>query len=359
MDGIGRGCSSDGHARLPRKLVFEPTGSCNLECKMCDRSRNAVPELTLPEIRRLVRGLPSSVKEAYISGGEPFLRSDLMEICREFNDRKISVSVQTNGTFPEKAIEIAGLEATNVLMSLDGPAGIHDEMRGLQGSYESTMEIMRFLKNGGKGCVITTVISDDNLSSLPGFPKHLVNQGMKPDLMIVEVMRRFSEDVVSRAANESGVARESIKVSPGKGVRPAYSPEQFRESVSRLKKELDRCRFNYTFYPIDLISRTDDVYNRGSRAGGRLYCSHFNVARIESNGDLVPCFVFRKGFGNLLKDRFQDAWNCRGFMEFRRRMLASNLTSACETCFRAVRVPGAARLIRRGMQGFGESNGTN
>lgn len=342
---LNKGCLQDGYTRLPRKIIFEPTSSCNLNCLMCDRIHDIKPELTTSEIKRITNKLPSSIKEVYISGGEPFLRNDIREICNAFHRRNISVSIQTNGTFPEKAKGIAKLKNTEILLSLDGPSDIHDKMRGMPGVSEKTMEIMDFLKKNNKRCVITTVVSDENLSYLSGFPEQLFHNGLKPDLIIVEVIRRFSYGVISKAVKETGLSKKDIGVNTKKSIKPNYSLEEFETGVSMLKRTLDKYKFNYTFYPIDMISNMENIYNRNFRPNNRIYCTHFDVARIESNGELVPCFVFRKGFGNLLEDDFSNIWNCDEFKAFRKTMLDNNLTSACETCFRAVRVSAIERLF--------------
>jgi len=89
-----------------------------------------------------------------ISGGEPFLREDLSEIIKVFykNCQPIVIDLPTNGFFTDVIIKqtenIMPFIKNTILdlqLSLDGPEHIHDEIRGLKGSFENLKETYKNL----------------------------------------------------------------------------------------------------------------------------------------------------------------------------------------------------------------------
>ena len=93
-------------------LTFFVTGLCNLRCKMCfyldniEKARKK-DELTLDEIRKISEKLKPFIW-LLISGGEPFLRDDIFDICKTFyqNNNVKNITIPTNGLETEKIIEI-------------------------------------------------------------------------------------------------------------------------------------------------------------------------------------------------------------------------------------------------------------
>jgi len=119
------------HARLPYYIspkkalpplqaFFEVTYRCNLRCEMCQftdffeqnlKAADKLGELSTDEIRRVILQVPRYSLLSF-SGGEPFVRPDLMEIL-EWASRRNTTHVITNGTLvnEEKARRLAELGA--------------------------------------------------------------------------------------------------------------------------------------------------------------------------------------------------------------------------------------------------------
>lgn len=129
----------------PRELTLFVTSQCNARCRHCFywRSLNQRVDLAFDEIAEL-SGVLGKVDKLLISGGEPFLRNDLPEICGLFfrnNDLGI-VSIPTNGLRPDhichqtrRILEAVDGRMVNISLSLDGLGDVHDELRGVRGSF--------------------------------------------------------------------------------------------------------------------------------------------------------------------------------------------------------------------------------
>ena len=172
----------------PTSVFISPTLRCSSRCAHCGvwRGDSKVPEMTPSEWAELL-GDPflRRVGVLWLSGGEPTLRTDLSEIALRASESLPglkSVTVATNALHPfrlEGYLEdtVATFEKhgiyTWIHFSLDGPAEIHDRVRGVEGAFNSLercVTILRRLKESGTniGWGFNCVISALNASYLSG-----------------------------------------------------------------------------------------------------------------------------------------------------------------------------------------------
>ncbi|MFA6005064.1 MAG: radical SAM protein [Patescibacteria group bacterium] len=107
----------------PVYVQFYITARCNLTCVQCNiRYANAdMRECTLDEIKRIAENFAKmNVAMVLLTGGEPFTRTDLPEIIREFESRGVHVRMQTNGLASEEAIhKVVEYGGRDISISLD------------------------------------------------------------------------------------------------------------------------------------------------------------------------------------------------------------------------------------------------
>ena len=130
-------------AHAPRLVAWELTNRCNLRCRHCRAADagEAVPgELSRDEALALVDDIASlGPLTLILTGGEPLVREDFMDIVRAGVSRKLRVAVATNGTLVTEGLarEMKTEGVSRVSLSLDGPdAATHDAQRGLEGAYD-------------------------------------------------------------------------------------------------------------------------------------------------------------------------------------------------------------------------------
>jgi MoaA/NifB/PqqE/SkfB family radical SAM enzyme len=134
----------------PPLLILFINSICNLTCEHCFywRMLNRKDDLSGEELFKLAREL-GKVENLNLSGGEPFIRPDLAEICRFFitNNGTRQIYVPTNGYFTErtiKALESVLEEKTLNLfvceLSIDGMPEYHNKFRGSNKSFQKLME---------------------------------------------------------------------------------------------------------------------------------------------------------------------------------------------------------------------------
>lgn len=154
-----RHLSSILYKKKPIQLTFFLTKRCNARCPFCfylsreEAKNNIAPELSLPEIEKMSASLGSLLWLAF-SGGEIFLRSDLNEVVRVFykQNSPAIILLPTNGLLPEiiyrKTIAIVNNCPRSIVtlkVSLDGLEQTHDNLRGVPGAFEKTLETLRLL----------------------------------------------------------------------------------------------------------------------------------------------------------------------------------------------------------------------
>ena len=131
----------------PVYAVWELTMKCDQPCEHCgSRAGHARPrELSTEEALEVARSLSRlGCREAVIIGGEAYLRPDVHEIIRALAKSGIRVIMQTGGRNFSRdraaALRDAGLSAVGV--SVDGPAKVHDRLRGNLGSHHAAIQAL-------------------------------------------------------------------------------------------------------------------------------------------------------------------------------------------------------------------------
>ncbi|MDT7858475.1 MAG: radical SAM protein [Candidatus Aenigmarchaeota archaeon] len=144
---------------LPSFLTFSVNNYCNQLCKTCNIWKNnpieeKKKELKLNEIERIFSQFPK-IFWLTITGGEPFLRRDLVEIVKiAYEKSKVNVlTITTNGSLPdiiEKDVKEILMKCKNltiiVNVSIDGDRELHDKIRGIKGSFDKAVETIEKLK---------------------------------------------------------------------------------------------------------------------------------------------------------------------------------------------------------------------
>lgn len=138
---------------MPIDAVIAVTYRCNSRCVMCDIWKiQDYPELTLEQFEKL----PSSLKDVNLSGGEPFLRTDLPRIVEIVVKKcpQARIVISSNGFATELIIrqmkEILKIKPDiGVAISIDGLENMHDEMRGIPGGFKKAMTTVKELKKLG------------------------------------------------------------------------------------------------------------------------------------------------------------------------------------------------------------------
>ena len=143
----------------PIQFTFFLTRRCNAKCPFCfyisqkEQVLSSQNELSLAEIEKLAPQLGKLLWLAF-SGGEIFLRSDLVEITQLFYriNRPAIILLPSNGLLQEtiyhavqSILQKCPKSSIVVKLSLDGPEPVHDTLRGVAGAYHKTLKTCKAL----------------------------------------------------------------------------------------------------------------------------------------------------------------------------------------------------------------------
>ncbi len=150
------------------QIYFYATMKCNARCYHCYQptiSPECEPRLETNQISKEVflkfveNSLPLGLQHVKITGGEPLLRADLIDIIRGIRKMGLGVSLETNGFLIDEVLAdaLAG-QNVEISISLDGgSADIHDSLRGLPGSFERATRALKLLSE--RGCEPKVIMS--------------------------------------------------------------------------------------------------------------------------------------------------------------------------------------------------------
>ncbi|MDA2937109.1 radical SAM protein [Acidobacteria bacterium AH-259-A15] len=189
---------------LPVSLIFFVTSRCNLLCTHCfywEELNKRKNELTLDEIEKISRSLPNLLTVS-LTGGEPYLRADLPDIARAFeqNSHVRNIQIPSNGLLVERTV--SRVEAlmqkvhrarVSTGVSLDGPEDIHNRIRQNPKSFERALQTLAELKklkphfpNLSVGVALT--VSSANQDRLGEFYR-FVEEELQPDAVTITLVR--------------------------------------------------------------------------------------------------------------------------------------------------------------------------
>lgn len=285
----------------PYLVAWNLTKRCNLKCSHCylDASEledGGTDELTKEDgislIEQISKVNPNTI--LVITGGEPLLRGDILDIGASAVKKLMMVVLGTNGILIDKplASELVRIGITGTGISLDSlDSKRHDAFRGLPGAWESTMKGIEACKEAGLEFQIHTTVNKDNLDEIDSIIEYSHKAGARVFNLFFLVC--------------TGRGEKFTDISP-----PQYESTLRRmvDMQGRYEGMLIRARcapyFKRIAYQKDPLSPLTKAagYMGGGCLAGTFYC------RIAPNGDVTPCPYMTVSAGNIKKESFSSIW---------------------------------------------------
>ena len=296
---------------VPLTCVFELTRRCNLKCRHCyiDAPGSPKKELSTEKIKDILCQLAKAGSlNLVFTGGEIFLRSDIMELCRYARSKGFDLRLFTNGTFidDKKARSISKLGIGGVEISLYGKLNTHEKVTGVKGSFSKALEAIRALKKHGVHVTIKCPVMKTNFRDYRWLAAFAKENGLS-----------FKFDPII-APRDSG-DREILK---------------YRLSGPQMSKLFGDPLLGVEYKP---PSGTADF----SCSAG------VNLVTIGYDGKVYPCLQLLVPVGNLLKQEFSEIWRGKNPALSLFRELSIDDLPKCGKCGLALicrRCPGIALL---------------
>lgn len=152
--------------------ILEPHSACNCRCIMCDiwKGNEQASSMAI----ELLNGLLSSFKRldtrwVVMTGGEAMMHPKFFEFCKILKEQGLKITVLTTGILLKAKAEQVCRYTDEVIVSLDGPPRIHDQIRRIPNAYRKLAEGVEAVRRIDSSFSISarSVIQKENFRTWP------------------------------------------------------------------------------------------------------------------------------------------------------------------------------------------------
>lgn len=302
----------------PKSVIWDVTYACNLNCPHCltDSGRKRARELDTKGAFHLIDRL-AVAKVMYLSltGGEPFLRPDILRILRHVAGTGMRVEIASNGfEVSQKIIKsLRGLPVFQIQVSIDGIGEEHDRFRGRKGAFRNACQALRRFKQEGLSTSINVTATGRNVDRLPD----LIDFAVKAGCDGFKAIPFIPEGRGKRNKCELWLGREgSLKLS-------RILAQKSHELAGKINISTEST-FLFLLNPPPACNIPD----------GTMTCSAgYDTLNIGADGTAYPCpFLHDFPLGNLLADSMDKIWHESKVLNKLRALKKTAMTGPCQTC---------------------------
>lgn len=282
--------------------TLELTYRCNEKCVHCyidDISpENVKQELTLEEYRSVLDQLRNlGCIHLLITGGEPCIRRDFLDIVGYAVSLGFLVDVYTNGIAmtDEQFDALCKMKVNSVSFSLySGEEEVHDAITKVPGSFQRTLNRMMMFKCAGVDTYVKTVVIQQNLDSL----ESLFRLGKRLNIPI--------NPATSISDTHTGASKGGFRL----------KDQQQRLFAAQLLQKYD---------PVNLQGMHRDPDGPVCRAG-------ITTLSVDPYGGVHPCLAFTQSLGSVRERTVEDIWRNEPLMKELRSFRFRDLSEKCTGC---------------------------
>lgn len=286
----------------PIHLTFFVTRRCNSACPFCfylrsdEGPRDSRPELSLEEIGKVSSSLGKLLWLAF-SGGEIFLRDDLVEIARTFyrNNKPAIMLFPTNGLLPElirERMEAIARSCPNSVvalkLSVDGLGAAHDALRNTPGSFDKTLRTYR---------------------AVAGLIDRYPNFELGVNTVFCSENQNAMHEIIEYVRGLPYIKTHTISLVRGSLADKRYGnvdSEKYFDAVLKLEENLKAGKARMYRFRGGRVKAAQDILqrrliHRTLQERKRImscYAGRLNLVLSEA-GDVFPCELLTESFGNV------------------------------------------------------------
>ncbi len=273
------------------------TYRCNARCTMCNRYKapsRPEEELSIETIRKL-----PPMYFTNITGGEPFIRTDLPDIVRELNKISDRIVISTNGFFTDRIVALCKeFPNIGIRISIEGLEQTNNEIRGLPDGFNRGYETLRRLRAMGMKDV--------------GFGMTVQDRNAKDLVPLYELSDKLDMEFATASLHNSFYFVEAKNIIHD---RPMVA-QNFENLINELLNSNSPKKWFRAYFNHGLIN-----YIYGQKR--LLPCDmSFDTFFIDPYGDVMPCngTKDKEVMGNLNTQTFDELWNSEQAEEVRRKV---------------------------------------
>ena len=285
----------------PYLVALNLTKRCNLKCDHCyldatTKAGGGSDELSTEECFRLIDQIAEVNKGCLlvITGGEPLVRPDILDIARHAVGLGFIVVFGTNGMLindrmAKTLVEIGVMGVGISIDSLDPDK--HDQFRGVPGAFASALAGIEACKRNGLQFQVHFSAQPMNYQELPAVVDGAHGLGAR-------VLSVFFMVCTGRGAELTDITPQQYEEVLGYLVD---CQDQYKDMLVRARCAPHFKRLAYEKDPNSPLTKATGYMGGGCLAGT-------NYARVTPNGELTPCPYMPLSAGNVRETSFVDLW---------------------------------------------------
>ncbi len=302
---------------MPMTVQIEPTNRCNLLCKQCFRhdpaTRRQLGDMPFENFKKIIYQFSNVFDVSLIGLGESFLNKDLPLMIGLLGEKRIDISLTTNGTIlSDRILDAINKAPTKVQIQFSLDAAYSDTYRRIRGvdCHDKVINnIQNFLevKHPDVTVSLGLVVMQDNLDELTDF---------------IQLAKKLNVPRV-HFGDLSGVWLSDNQ------------NEIVIHQINTLKEKVDEARRIADQLNIDLRYNQYD-YMWGDQASLTQCWFLWQYPYITWDGYITSCCNLPNpkinNFGNIIDKPFKELWNCDAYRNFRKLLKEGRPHKLCRTC---------------------------
>lgn len=347
---------STGKADWPSTIFLSVNSVCNSRCKMCDVGQQVkssqfyrnlsidgktFPELSLKRLKKMVDEVAFFKPLIAVISTEPLLYKDLFKFAAYARKKGLGFNITTNGILLKKfAKDFVDNDVSQLWVSIDGPAKIHNYIRGIPEIFQKATggikEVQRLKKKLGKTnpkIGVNYTISNYNYDKIVEFMESIMP--LNPDTVSISHYNYITLEMAAEHNKKYGSICRSTQSCVSAVDLKAIKPKVLLKQLETVKKRYAG-KVNLGFAPdLKTEKEINDFYNHPHVIVAQKACkAPWRIAQILANGDFtISTRCFSMSLGNINKQSFAEAWNSPDFIKFRKIINREKMfVPACTRC---------------------------
>ncbi len=305
------------------QIYFYLTAGCNLACRHCwlapgfDMDGSKYPVLPIDLFEAAIReAKPLGLSSVKLTGGEPLLHPQIMQLLEIIRREKLALTIETNGLLCTEAMakEIAKSPDRFVSVSIDGAdTATHEWVRGVPGSFDKACQAVRNLAAADTAPQVIMTIMRDNADQV---------------------------DAVVRMAEDLGASSVKFNI-----VQPTARGERLHEknealSIAELiqlgrhvEMEVALTTAMSLFFDYPLAFRP---LSRMASGDGCDICGILGILGVIPTGEYALCgigaHIPELVFGQVGEDKLEEVWGENQVLQELREGMPGRLGGVCFRC---------------------------
>ena len=277
------------------------TYRCNARCSMCNRYKapsKPEEEISIETIKKL-----PPMYFTNITGGEPFIRTDLKDIVYELYKKSDRIVISTNGFFVDRIVDLCKeFPEVGIRISIEGLESTNNEIRGLQNGYQRGYSTLKKLRKMGMNDV--------------GFGMTVQDKNAHDLVPLYNISNKMDMEFATASLHNSFYFVEARNIIHN---RPMVA-KNFEKLINELLKSNSPKKWFRAYFNHGLINYIDGQKRL-------LPCDmSFDTFFIDPYGDVMPCNGTRNKevMGNLNTQSWDELWNSAKAETIRKKVRCCN-----------------------------------